>query len=167
MLQGALGETEIKNLGLMPPGDEDVGGLDVAMDDALCMSGVKRVGDLDSELEQAVQFQRLTVNRVLKGLALQQFHGDEVPALVFPDLIDGADVGMIKRGRGPGFTLETVECAGVFLRLWRQELEGDPASEVQVLGFVHYAHAAAAQLREHAIVRDGLPDHGERKLLEE
>ena len=40
-----------------------------------------------------------------------------------------------------------------------QELEGDEAAEFGVLGFIHYAHAAAAELFDDAIVRDGLVDH--------
>src|SRR6266550_3418820 len=132
MLYGALGEAEIKDFGLVSTGDEDVGGFDVAMDDALGMGGVEGVRNLDSEIEQAVEFQGLAVNCVLESLALKQFHGYEVPALVLPDLIDSADVGVIERRRCPGFPLEAVECTGIFLSLWRQELEGDPASQTYV-----------------------------------
>jgi len=42
-----LGEAEVEHFRLAPRGHEDVGGLDVAVDDPLRVSGVERVGDLD------------------------------------------------------------------------------------------------------------------------
>ena len=43
-----------------------------------------------------------------------------------------------------------------------QELQGDEAVQTSVLGLVHYAHAAAAELFDDAVVRDGLADHESR-----
>ncbi len=42
-----------------------------------------------------------------------------------------------------------------------QELDRDMAAEARVLGFIHHPHAAAAQLGEDAVVRDGVADHGD------
>ena len=42
---GDFGQTEVEDLGVSALGDEDVGGLNVAMDDALGMCGVEAVGD--------------------------------------------------------------------------------------------------------------------------
>ena len=39
-------------------GDEKIGGFDVAMNDALGVRGVERVGDFDGEIEQAIEFER-------------------------------------------------------------------------------------------------------------
>jgi len=43
-----IGEPEIQNLGVAAPGDENVGRLDVTVDDAFCVGGVESVGDLNS-----------------------------------------------------------------------------------------------------------------------
>jgi len=53
----------------------------------------------------------------------------------------------------------------VFRNLVRQELQGDKAVKLYILSFVDYAHAAAAQLLNDAVVRDGVPDHWRRILL--
>ncbi len=45
-------------------------------------------------------------------------------------------------------------------QLLGQELQRDAAAELQILGLVDDAHAAAAELREDAVVRDRLADHG-------
>jgi hypothetical protein len=40
----------------------------------------------------------------------------------------------------------------------RQELEGDKAAELHILGLVNHAHAAATQLFKDAVVGNRLPD---------
>src|SRR5262249_17496817 len=45
-------------------------------------------------------------------------------------------------------------------QVFRQELEGHQPAKLDVFGFVHYAHAAAPQLFQDVVVRDGLANHG-------
>ena len=68
---GDLGEAEIENLGVAAFGDENVGGLDVAMNDAFGMGGVEGVGNFDGEVEQAVDLHGTASDQVLESLALQ------------------------------------------------------------------------------------------------
>ena len=44
---GHFRQTEIENLGVASFGDKNISGLDVSMNDALSVSGVQRVGDLN------------------------------------------------------------------------------------------------------------------------
>ena len=46
---GHLREAEVENFGVAALGDENICGLDVAMDDAFGVRGVERVGDFDGE----------------------------------------------------------------------------------------------------------------------
>src|SRR5262249_4727410 len=48
----ALGEAEVENFRIATRSDEDVGGLDVAMDDALRVSGGEGVYDLDGPFKK-------------------------------------------------------------------------------------------------------------------
>ena len=50
-----LGKTEIEDLDVTARSDEDVRGLDVAMDDAGGMRGVQRVGNLDPDVDERIQ----------------------------------------------------------------------------------------------------------------
>ncbi len=141
------------------PGDENVGGLDVAMDDALGVGGVEGVGDLDGELQQDVGFERTAVDAVLQGDAFEVLHDDEGLSGGFIDFVDGADVGMIQRRGGAGFALEALERLRVGGDFGRKEFESDEASQLDVFGLVDDAHATAAEFVDDAVVGDGLANH--------
>src|SRR4029077_9490256 len=80
-------------------------------------------------------------------------------AILLPDLIDGADIGMIK-GRGRlCLALEPGQCQGVLGDLIGQKLQGDKPAESDVLGLIDDTHPAAADLLNNAIVRNGLAEH--------
>jgi hypothetical protein len=51
--------------------DKNIGRLDVTMDDAAQVCGVQRIRDLRAQVEQLIQLQRLALDAVLEGLALQ------------------------------------------------------------------------------------------------
>jgi hypothetical protein len=44
-------------------------------------------------------------------------------------------------------------------QFFSKKLQGDMPMRLEVFGFAHYTHPAATELREDAIVRDGLADH--------
>src|SRR5208283_4531288 len=93
---GELGQAEVKNLHRASLGNEDVGGFDVAVDDAFCVRGVKRVGELNADVKQTVQRQRTADQLGIQTLAFEQLHRDEGLARVVFHGVDGANVGMIK-----------------------------------------------------------------------
>jgi hypothetical protein len=81
---------------------------------------------------------------------------------------------MIQGGGSLGLTLEANICTiyeiddqhgyaaqslSVFGDLVGQELERDKAPKLHIFSLVHYSHTAAAQLLDHAVVRDGLAEH--------
>ena len=155
----SLAKSEIQNLGLPTLGHEDVRRLDVAMHDALGVRRIQRVGKLDAQVQNFVGLEGLGADAVLEGLPLQQFHGDERPAFVLVDVVDGADVGVIEGGGGLGLALEALQGLMVLGHFFRQELERDEAMELGVLGLIDDTHTAASELLQHAIVGNRLANH--------
>ena len=154
-----LREAEVEDLGLPARGHEDVGGLEVAVDDALRVGRLEGVRDLDPEVEERAELERPLPDPLRERLPLEQLHGDEVLPLVLLDRVDRADAGVVEGRGGAGLALEALEGRRVLRQLHRQELERDVAAELRVLGLVHDAHAAAAELPGDLVVGDGLADH--------
>ena len=78
----------------------------------------------------------------------------------FANVVNRADVGMVQRRRRLRLALETRQRLRIARDVVGQELQRDEAVQARVLGLVDHAHAAAAQLLDDAVVRDGLADHG-------
>ena len=70
-------QAEVENFGMTTLGDKDVGGLDVAMDNAFAVCGIEGVGDLDGERKESLDVERAAGNAVLQRHAVEVFHGDE------------------------------------------------------------------------------------------
>src|SRR6267378_4070256 len=79
------------------------------MEDAFFVGRVKGVGELDADVNGARNGKETEGNQFVEGLAFEEFHGDEVAAIVLFDGVNSADTGMIERGGSAGFAKETFE----------------------------------------------------------
>ena len=86
-------------------GHQDVGRLQIAVDDAFAVRGIQRIGNLDGVLQRLIERQR-----PFERLALDVLHHQVVRA----DVVELADVGMIQRGDRARLALE----AFAELALW-------------------------------------------------
>ncbi len=71
---------------------------------------------------------------------------------MLPNLIDGADIGMVQGGSCLRFPLKPGQRLGVFGYRIRQKLQGDKAAQGYVLSLIDHTHAAAAKLLDYAVV---------------
>ena len=62
---------------------------------------------------------------------------------------------MVQSGGGARFTLKAFQSLAVLGKMFGEELQGDEAAELDVLGFINHTHPAATQLLEDAVVRNG------------
>ena len=76
------------------------------------------------------------------------------------EVVDRAYARMIEGRGGPSFPAEAFQDLRVSRHFVGQELQGDRAAKISVFGLVDDTHAAATQLLDDAVVRDGLADHG-------
>ena len=140
-------------------GDEDICGLDVAMNDAFGVGGIERVGDLDGQTERDVGLERAAGDAMFQRDPFEEFHGDEGLAILLADIVDGADVGVVECGGSLGFALKAGEGLGIAGNLFGEKFEGDEAAEAGVFGFVDNTHATASKLFDDAVVGDGFANH--------
>ena len=80
---------------------------------------------------------------------------DEGFAIVFADVVDGANVGMIQRGGGLRFALEAADSLLVAGHFVGKKFQRDEALQASVFGFVNYAHASGSEIFDDAVMGDG------------
>src|SRR4029079_6335195 len=135
--------------------EEDVAGLDVAVDDALAVSVVEGLGGLAGGAEDLAEAQP-GPSRVEAGgevRALHEFEGEIEEALGLAGVEQGDDVGMEEAAGCPGLAQQTV-LAVVDLLGSRDEtdgLDGQLAIDLGVLGEVHLPHGPGAQELDDAV----------------
>ena len=78
------------------------------------------------------------------------------------DVVNGDDVGMIKRGGGAGFEFEAAEVIGILAGSRADELESYIASEPFVAGAKDFAHGSGADFFENPVVTYNLVSHTAR-----
>ena len=131
--------------------DEDVGGLDVAVDDALRVRRAERLGNLDRQVNHRLGLQAFRREQCGEGLPFQRLHDDEVPAIVLVDVVDGADMWMIESGGGSRLAPESLERNRIARDFLRQKLESNGTAEACVFCLVDHSHAAAAKFGHDAV----------------
>jgi hypothetical protein len=159
-----LRQSEVEHLRGSSLGDENVGGLDVAMRNALRVRGFECFGDLDSESEQVVGTRRPLGDALLERHAVEVLHDNAGAAVLLADVVDGADVRVVQGGRGTRLPFEPPEGVRVARDGFWQKLERHESAQASVFGLVHHAHPAAARLLDDAVVRDGLTGQRSRSF---
>ena len=124
-----FGESEVEELDALFS-DEDVGGFQVAVGDAIAVRGVEGFEDLAGVLDSFFDGQRS-----FEGDALDVLHDEVIGA----DVVELADVGVIEGGDGAGFAIEA------FGELVFGDFEGDDAVEAGIAGFPDFSHASGAE----------------------
>ena len=92
-------------------------------------------------------------------LAVDELHDDERPGLVLAVVVDRDDVRVVQRGRGLRLLAEARAEVGVAAVLGAEDLDGDVAVELVVVGAVDPGHPALAeQLDQPVAAAEDRPD---------
>jgi hypothetical protein len=123
------------------------------------MSGVQRISDLYAEVHDLVDLEGPGEQAIVQRLSLQPLHHDEWLAIVFTDVVDGADVGVIQGRCRARFDAKALDRLSIACQLFRDELESYSSAEALIVGAIHHAHSAGTELRSDPIVRNSSTDH--------
>jgi hypothetical protein len=137
-------QTKVENLGAAR-GQHHVGGFQVAMNNAVSMRRVERVGDLGPDSKHLVDRQRAAQQAVRQRLTRKMFHHEEVDAVLRADVVERADVRVGEARDRAGFVAEAFLTIGIGGEVGRQNLDRDRTIQPGVARFVDLAHAACPE----------------------
>jgi hypothetical protein len=117
--------------------------------------GGEPLGNLLRQLDRAAMRNRPRPQLVAQRPAFYPLHGEVGGVALSADVVDGQDVRVVERRRGPRFLLEALDAvhrreAGC------ENLDGDRALQPEVVRAVDLTHPALADLLEDAIRSDVL-----------
>jgi len=92
-------QPEIGQLGIAAGCNQDVIGLDIAVQDTGLMGGCQAIGDTGQQLGHVLPTARLPLNPVLERTAVDEFGGQILPAVEFAHVVDSENMRMIERRR--------------------------------------------------------------------
>ena len=107
MIAVGFRQTEVENLDRALFGQEDVGWLQVAMDDAARVSSLEAIGEGDRVIEQCADGERTRAEHLVQRRAGQQLHHQIRMPRIGADIEQRADVRVIERGDRAPLTLES------------------------------------------------------------
>ena len=118
------------------------------MHHAAAMRLLQAVADVGRVAQDLLDRQRTFGQAVSQSLAVQELHDQVIGAVLMPDVVQGADVGVIQRGDGSRFTVEALLGLSVVRQVRRQDLDRDGAVQPRVARAIHFAHAPCAHRRD-------------------
>ncbi len=124
-----LGQAEVEHLHAAVARHHDVGGLQIAMHDALLVSGRQRFGDLHRQREDLPHRKSGRQHLPVQRLAFHQLHRQEMHAFRLLDGIDGDDVRMVEGGDGARLSSKPIEAGRIEGHRRGQHLQGHVAAE--------------------------------------
>src|SRR5579863_145635 len=125
--------------------------LEIAVSESAFVGFCQRVGYLRRIANDLVGWERAFEQALLQGFTLDQFHDQEINAILMADIVQGADVGMRKFGNCLCFALQALFQVWIRRQVGEQNLDGDIAIKARVSSAVDFAHAAGTQGREDLI----------------
>jgi hypothetical protein len=142
--RGRTSQAEVEQLHPVR-GEEDVGGLEIAMHDATRVHRLQRGQDAQADLSASLTAIGPRATRAAEGLAIEQLHDDEELLALLAQLVDLADVGVTDAGGRSGLADEPVTEGRVPAER-PNPLDRHQATQPFVPSLVDHSHAALAEL---------------------
>ncbi len=161
-----LGEAEVEDLDVVGPplplAQHDVGGLDVAMDDAARVGLAEALEHLRGDRHEVGEREASpATHEAIEGLARDVLHHDEGATVIATEVVDRDDVGVLEAAEAAGLAFEAGQRLGVAHPVGGQDLEHDLTVQVDLRGLIDDPHPAAAKPPlDQVASRKGRPQQG-------
>src|SRR5215213_5561847 len=143
MSDARAGDAEVGDLGPVLVVDDDVVGLEVAVDDPAAVREARGAQDLLDQADRPARVQRrLLGDELLERAATHVLHRDVRRPVPLPAVVDGDDVGVLESRGGGRLAAEALHELAVGREAVVQELQRVVAPELQVLRAVDVGHPA-------------------------
>ncbi len=147
-----LGQAEVGDSRVSVPVEQDIGRLEVAVNDPALVGVADGIGDACNQLGRLAGRQWPAGERLGKALALNEAHGEVVLASVLADFVDRHDPGMVQVGGRLRFNLEAAYILGVGKLAGEDHFQGDDAVEADLPGLKYDPHSTAGDLADDLVI---------------
>jgi len=155
-----LGQSEVQHLYPAIRQQLEVTRLQVTVNDSSLVSRFQGLGGLLTDLQGFIDRQRATLQSIRQILAFDQLEDKRLGIATLLQTMYPGNVGMIECSQSFGFSLESRQPFRGLCEGFRQHLDGHLPVQLRVRSPIHLAHTTLAQFGGHAVVGDGLPNHG-------
>jgi hypothetical protein len=83
-----------------------------------------------------------------QAFPLQQLGDQKWRAVVLTDVMNGENVGMVKRGYRPRLLLKATQAVAIAGEGFRKNFQSDIAPQARIFRAIHFSHAACAKRRQ-------------------
>ena len=148
---------EVQQLGLAVRLHEDVGRLHVAMNDVVGVRVPQRRAGLLDDAQPVHHGERhVARDDLVQRIALHALHHDVGNPVVFAEIVDRHDVGVIEPAGLAAFFIESRQHLAVAGHSLGEGFDGHFAPDLLVHRAIDHAHAAAPQHFDHVVLADAL-----------
>ncbi|EMI19728.1 hypothetical protein RMSM_03347 [Rhodopirellula maiorica SM1] len=141
-------ETKVGDLYRSVGRNQDVLGLDVAMDNAFVVCVLQSIAEVRHDRQRMLGCQLASFNDVSKCRTINKFHQKVVGVFDVSEFVDGHNVGVTQFCQRPSFPRETKCKFDVVTKFFWQNFQRDQTVESCLTGLVDGAHAASTNQLE-------------------
>ena len=142
----AFGEAEVHQVGLARGVDQDVGRLEVAMNDAMRVSVLQSIRDVRHDFRRPASIESAGFEAFFKRLPFDEFRHKVANRLIgLPDFVKRDDARMFQLGNAAGFSLEAICLLDVRQSAGALDFDGHGAIERRVIRAEDITEGASAE----------------------
>ena len=153
-----LCQSEIEDLETPVGGQAKIGWFQVAMDDALRVSGAQPLRKLQTQAHHFLRAQRARRQLLVQRVACDVLRDQEVGFVGGIEIVDGSDVGMVELGQGESFLAKSLAGSFVGQGAGGQDLYGNLAFQLLVMRKKYDSHPSRADLFLDAVATEIFPE---------